>query len=900
MALRDIFKDRRVTGRLAPYVPLMAVSAGPLLLALFVLLGPLLTSPLYTSSGLGTGLGRPLLGVTASIDPNIAITSFALGYRAALELITGHLPLWNHYQGFGAPLLGEMQSAALFPPTLLLLLPSGQALEHIFLQWIAGLGTFLFLRRFGLGAAAAVAGAVLYEFNGVFATLRNAAFNPIAFLPWLMFGVEALRLKAREAAPYGARMGVVAVTAAAGALALYAGFPETVYLYSFLVVGWALFRMVGLSARQAGTLFLDLGAAAALALLLTAPLLAAFAAFLAEGHVGGHGESFAGMWQEKETTILYLLPYIYGTFLAAPDPRLAGLSISSGGYIALAPVMLAAASLCTPGHRAVKIFLSAWIVIAIGISHGWPVIYPAAMALPLMKLAIAGRYLNASWIFCAVILAALLVDQLPRLAPGERRRSLIGALIGTAIVAAACTVPAWEMLPRAWTQVRPAVVLSVAGGLLAAFCAAVAIGASSARVRIAALGAAGVEVGLLFVIPVFAYPIRGDIDRAAIAFLRENIGPQRAAKTDGVGLNANFGATFGIPLIHFDDLPSPRRTVDYVKTRIDPYADNIFLPEHPALPDKELAARRQAFRDQLPAYARAGVKYVMAAHDFHAQAPSPVIFRDERPIVLEDGQRLAVGSRHTHATVTLAAVTLRVSTFLNTTTGPLTLRLCTNNVCATAQADMASAEDGRLIYLPLDTPLVMEAGAAYTAVFEKRGATAAVIWTYPLRNDAPPLRVLESPTPVADAYGIDLAFIPAGSPAPVHASRSMAIFELPDPRPYASAPGCEVRVLSFDEMETSCPGAAQLTRLSVHMNGWSARVNGAAAPIRLVEDTFQAVDLPAGTARVSFRYAPPGFGLALAGAAAALAALIASFALAAVRRYRNAPQKPADGAVALP
>ena len=117
------------------------------------------------------------------------MTSQALGTRAALDVAAGRWPLWNHYEGLGAPLLGEMQSAALFLPTWLMILPQGQTLEHILLQFLAGAGTFLFLRRFRLGRRASLAGALAFEVNGVFAWLRNAIFNPVAFLPWVFLGL---------------------------------------------------------------------------------------------------------------------------------------------------------------------------------------------------------------------------------------------------------------------------------------------------------------------------------------------------------------------------------------------------------------------------------------------------------------------------------------------------------------------------------------------------------------------------------------------------------------------------------------------------------------------------------------------------------------------------------------
>ena len=47
---------------------------------------------------------------------------------------------------------------------------------------------------------------------------------------------------------------------------LYAGFPEEVYLYSLLLIGWVVFRTVGLTSGQIVTFITDLALSALLAL----------------------------------------------------------------------------------------------------------------------------------------------------------------------------------------------------------------------------------------------------------------------------------------------------------------------------------------------------------------------------------------------------------------------------------------------------------------------------------------------------------------------------------------------------------------------------------------------------------------------------------------------------------
>jgi hypothetical protein len=131
------------------------------------LIGPFRTDAVYHHSGIEFDVKPPILNGEPSIEPNIGTTSQALGTRAALDIAKGRWPLWNHFEGLGSPLLGEMQSAALFPPTLLMLLPHGQGIEHLFLEALGGFEAFLFFRKFGLGRRAAVIGAVAFEVNGV-------------------------------------------------------------------------------------------------------------------------------------------------------------------------------------------------------------------------------------------------------------------------------------------------------------------------------------------------------------------------------------------------------------------------------------------------------------------------------------------------------------------------------------------------------------------------------------------------------------------------------------------------------------------------------------------------------------------------------------------------------------
>jgi hypothetical protein len=608
--------------KLSPFLLLCAI---PVFILCFSIFGPYLTDSVYSYSALGIGLrGRTLPGYP-TIDPNIGVTSHALGMRAAQDILSGRLPLWNHYEGLGAPLLGGMQSAALFPPTLLLALPHGQAIEHCLLQLIGGLGAFLFFRRFGLGVTAALVGGVLYELNGVFAWLRNAVFNPVAFLPWLFFAFESMRCAVLAKEGWRVHFPIICLGAVAGSLALYAGFPEEVYLYVLLLTAWGVFRCVGLSGRQLATFAGIALASICLGLALSAPCLVAFVEFLKEADLASHGgEGFYGQWLPPNSLVQYLLPYVFGPIFATFDQGIAPVWGAIGGYAGLLPVMAAVGSLLTPGRRKEKFFLAGWIVVALGATHGWPGIYFLFMQLPLAKMAACYRYLNISWIFCTIFLAAIFIDQLPGLEPHVRRRVAMVAAGLSAVCVLGTVWMARANISKLWLETPHLRFYFIAAVLIAlSLCAAAHQIArnydrpgNAKRLYALLIG----EAALWFLMPFLSYPRRGQIDREAVTFLQSNIGLQRvvSSKTGGstYGISPNYGSYFSIPTLNFDDLPVPRRSVAYIHDRLDGYVSRIFLPWYPGLPKEEDAKRQDIFRERLDRYAQAGVKYVLAGDDY--------------------------------------------------------------------------------------------------------------------------------------------------------------------------------------------------------------------------------------------------------------------------------------------
>jgi hypothetical protein len=853
------------------------------------LFGVIRTSGVYLYSGLAYGTGSLLSG-QPTIDPNYGFTSEALGVRAAKDLVSDRLPLWNPYEGFGAPLLGEMQAAALFPPTWLQILPHGQVLEQAVLQLLAGLGTYLFLRKTGVNRYAALAGGLLFQLNGVFAWLRNAIYNPVAFLPWLFLVIEALFVSALGNDSFRRRFCWVALGGAASALALYAGFPEEVYLYAYLLLHLTGLRFFELKAKARWIYLADLGLVSLLGLLLSLPALLAFVDFWQEAAVGGHGNNgFYGVFLPPAVVLQYLLPYIYGTIFSVADSDLQFWG-ATGGYIGVMPVILAAVVLQLQERRALKIILALWIVVAISVSHGTPGIYQGFMRLPLMKITATFRYLNVSWIFCFVILASLCLDELVRSDWATIRRSLlvgIGCGYMTIVVSAAF---AWPVLTRAFSQfdhVRRFVALS----LLILICMLVMLLAvariRNAKVIVSTLAALTVfEAALYFSIPYLSYPKGGAIDSGLVEFLKNGTGFQRVVATDGGQLSPNYGSYFGISQLNWNDLPVPRLAVQYVQQRLDPYEPTagglLYLPESTLLTGEQQIKRKALFAQRLDDYAGAGVKYVLSNDDPGAY-PAILVGSDARyPVQLETGQRIEIalpfpGQEGDY----IAGLAVLIGTYGGKSNGRLRVELCRRDDCASGSADLAFAQDNSPVAVRFDRALAVQPNDKLRIILQKvDGDQAVALWTGPLGAGQADVRIHEGLPSLRPAFVPVLQVLGAnaGKSPLVYRGKNTKVFELSGVRPYFDSAECKLTPMTRDKVSAECPRAGHLVRLELGMPGWRAFVDKQKVGVRMIDDIFQEIDLPEGVSTVRFVYGPPGVRPAVWISAGTLIAIFAGLA----------------------
>jgi len=148
-------------------------------------------------------------------------------------------PLWTTRGGGGLPFLGNMSSALLHPLTLLAaVLPIERVplVQAVLVLALSAWFTWLFLRRLGLGPAAASFGALAFGFGGhQMLWLQYALSHTLLALPFCFWSVERL-------AEVRSRRSLAQLAMGLAMLAL-GGHPETGFVAGIVVGLWALYRL---------------------------------------------------------------------------------------------------------------------------------------------------------------------------------------------------------------------------------------------------------------------------------------------------------------------------------------------------------------------------------------------------------------------------------------------------------------------------------------------------------------------------------------------------------------------------------------------------------------------------------------------------------------------------------
>lgn len=112
---------------------------------------------------------------------------------------SGHVPLWNPYELAGTPLLANSQSAALYPPHIVLgvlhvpTAPAMTILAWLHLFW-AGLGTYLLARRLGASKEGALVAGASFELSAFLLTWTGlpSVITTVSWIPWVLAGALTL------------------------------------------------------------------------------------------------------------------------------------------------------------------------------------------------------------------------------------------------------------------------------------------------------------------------------------------------------------------------------------------------------------------------------------------------------------------------------------------------------------------------------------------------------------------------------------------------------------------------------------------------------------------------------------------------------------------------------------
>jgi hypothetical protein len=498
------------------------------------------------------------------IDPNVGYITQSLGHRAAMDLLHGHLPWWNYFEGLGQPLAGEMQAAALFPLTMLFALPSGLVWFHVSLEVIAGVSTYFLAKRLSIPVAFATVAGVLFALNGTFSWLGNSVLNPVAFLPMLLLGIEMIYDGARDRINRGWY-----VVAIAFALSLYAGFPEVAYVDGLFCAAWAVVRFFSLPTEVRLGAARRLGLGALVGGVLSLPILVPFYDFMKVANVGSHYTIVQSVQRlPLHATSMLFDPYVYGPIFF--NPNVSTIWGGIGGYFSASVCALALLGLFGKSLRPLRFFLAIWTLVGMLGAFNFLHVRQLWNVIPLLKSAAFARYIMPSAEIALILLAVLGIMDF---ASSQRAKRLFNVTTLLALVVVILSALDARSLNRGvlLTDQKERILLIVLAAIpFLSILALVVIGRFS-KAKIVPLLLALVLVGeslLLFVVPTTRAPKEITVDQSPITFLLQNQGQQRFL--DFAVLYPNWGSQYGLNELSEVDLPFPTSFTRLLATQLYP------------------------------------------------------------------------------------------------------------------------------------------------------------------------------------------------------------------------------------------------------------------------------------------------------------------------------------------
>lgn len=605
-----IIKDNQIVIRNKDFVSIILIVITVIFFNSMTLTGIININPVNHRSGLSVNKQNGLIGGKHTIDPNDGFTKQALGKLSADKALHLNMPLWNEYEGIGVPLAAEMQSAALFPPTILQKLSNGTVIMHTLLQIIAGIGTFLFLRRLGVRRFGAVVGGLAYGLSGSFVWLTNAALNPVAFLPLLMLGVESMFSAVKKQ-----KAGGWILFSTSLALALYSGFPETVYLYSFLPLGWAVLRFLDTEKKYRLKYTVKVVLSGVVGLLLASPILILFGLYLPDAYTGAHGGALSTYSLSNYAIPALFMPYVYGPIFGvmstAKNMAVIDFWSNVGGYINISIASLSAFGLFSKKiSRKYKILLATIVGIYLLRMYGFEPLVHALNYIPGMSLLAIYRYAMPAVLFALIVLAVFGIEELRnRYKYKNTYLYLAGGLFSLILISikAHSLVAAIDNL-----VVTKFFYLSIVLGA----CVLVTLSMIKfipKKLQYFAIGGLLLfETAALYVVPQLSTDTNNGLDTSSVVYLKNNLGNNRFYTLGPI--EPNYGSYFGISSINNNDLPVPNNWSNYIKNKLNTNTDPILFTGTYMLDPKGPTPKQELLRN-IENYKILGTKYIVTSKD---------------------------------------------------------------------------------------------------------------------------------------------------------------------------------------------------------------------------------------------------------------------------------------------
>ena len=224
------------------------------------------------------------------------------------------IPFWDSYGGCGTPLLGTLQAAVFYPPSLIYYvfpMPHSFMVFVVLHFFISGAGAYHLMRAWGARRIGAAFAAFAWAFSPAFvSTVDNVSFQTsLAWLPWCL----AFTRRIHQGRGYGA----FAWLAVCFAMAVLAGAPEPVIFTGLIIAAytaWVFLRRAMSSglARAAGPAVVT-AAALLVGLVLSGVELAPFVYTLRHSaRQEGLDIAQAGRWSARPSDVLlWFLPRFY-------------------------------------------------------------------------------------------------------------------------------------------------------------------------------------------------------------------------------------------------------------------------------------------------------------------------------------------------------------------------------------------------------------------------------------------------------------------------------------------------------------------------------------------------------------------------------------------------------------